>query len=261
MNNFSLLHKFTYEVNDNITINIPKVGDIWDSDSKYERYEKYYLSMVSLFTQTPTDMMIELDDMGLDWTEVDEYSLFIILMSSFLSDINNPDFPVKWNSLFLNLDYKDIVLKADDAENNFVFINSNGDVIFNKQIYNYISDLLCAVLLTTKNREYAKVPEIDTRKYILERARLKRKRRLERLNNKRETTSSSALDGVILFLVNNNAFKYNFETVKELSIYDLYASFKQINKNQEIDGLMTGYWYGNVDLSKISDSKLKRIIL
>lgn len=83
MNNFSLLHKFTYEVNDNITINIPKVGDIWDSDSKYERYEKYYLSMVSLFTQTPTDMMIELDDMGLDWTEVDEYSLFIILMSSF----------------------------------------------------------------------------------------------------------------------------------------------------------------------------------
>ena len=64
-----------------------------------------------------------------------------------------------------------------------------------------------------------------------------------------------------MFLVNNRDFKYDFETVKNLSIYDLYASYKQINKNQEIDGLMTGYWYGNVDLSKISDSKLKRIIL
>lgn len=258
MNKYSLLDRTSYKINDYITIKIPKIREIWGNENSYE---KEYLNIVSLFMQTPTDMMIELDDMGLDWTEVDEYSLFVILMNSFLSDTNNPDFLNNWNSLFLDLDYKDIVLKVDDTENNFVFVNSNDDVIFNKQIYNQISDLLCTILLTTKNREYAKVPEKDTRRYILDRARLKRKRRLERLNNNTETTSSSVLDGIILFLVNHRDFKYDFETVKELSVYDLYASFKQINKNQEVDGLMTGYWYGNVDLSKISDSKLKRIIL
>ena len=258
MNKFSLLGKPTYKVNDYITINIPKVGDLWGTDTKYE---KQYLSMVSLFIQTPTDMMIELDDMGIDWTTISEYDLFTISMCSFLSEINNDDVRSMWNSLFVNLDCYDIFLKPNTSGKDCVFVNSKNQVIFNKAIYDYISDLLCTILLSTKNREYAKVPEIDTRKYILERARLKRERRLVRLKNTKDITSSSTLDGVILFLVNNRDFKYNFETVKGLSIYDLYASYKQINKNQEIDGLMTGYWYGNVDLSKISDSKLKRIIL
>ena len=258
MSKYSLLGKVSYKINDHITIKIPKVGEIWGNENSYE---KQYLSMVSLFTQTPTDMMIELDDMGLDWTEVSEYDLFVITMSAFLADANSKDFFAMWNSLFIRLDYKDISIKTDKTGTDYIFVNSKDEVIFNKEIYNAISDSLCTILLTTKNREYAKVPEKDTRKYILERARLKRKRRLERLKNNKEITSSSVLDGIILFLVNNRDFKYDFETVRNLSIYDLYASYKQINKNQEIDGLMTGYWYGNVDLSKISDSKLKRIIL
>ena len=258
MNKFSLLGKATYKVNDYITINIPKVGDLWGNDTKYE---KQYLSMVSLFIQTPTDMMIELDDMGIDWTTISEYDLFTISMGSFLSEVNNDEVRSMWNSLFVNLNCYDIFLKPNASGKDCIFVNSKNQVIFNKAIYDYISDLLCTILLSAKNREYAKVPEIDTRKYILERARLKRERRLARLKNTKDITSSSTLDGVILFLVNNRDFKYDFETIKGLSIYDLYASYRQINKNQEIDGLMTGYWYGNVDLSKISDSKLKRIIL
>lgn len=257
MNKFSLLGKSTYKVNDYITIKIPKIREIWGANDKYE---KLYLSMASLFIQTPTDMMIELDDLGIDWTEISEYDLFVISMGAFLSDINNDNISATWNSLFEGLDYKDISIQSLQ-DGKCAFVNSKNQIIFDLRIYELISDLLCAVLLTSKNREYAKVPEIDTRKYILERARLKHERRLNKLKNTKEITSSSALDGVILFLVNNHNFKYNFETINDLSIYDLYACYKQINKNQEIDGLMTGYWYGNVDLSKISDSKLKRIIL
>lgn len=246
-----------YKINDHITIRIPKVDEIWGSENSHE---KEYLAMASLFIQTPTDMMIELDDMGLDWTEISEYELFVITMIAFLKDTNVSS--MMWNSLFVDLDYTNISIQLDKNGTNYIFINSSGDVIFDKKIYELISDALCNILFTTKNREYAKVPEKDTRRYILDRARLKRKRRLERLdNNNTETTSSSVLDGIILFLVNHRDFKYDFETVKKLSVYDLYASFKQINKNQEIDGLMTGYWYGNVDLSKISSSQLKRIIL
>ncbi len=245
-----------YKINDHITIRIPKVDEIWGSENSHE---KEYLAMASLFIQTPTDMMIELDDMGLDWTEISEYELFVITMIAFLKDTNVSS--MMWNSLFVDLDYTNISIQLDKSGTNYIFINSSGEVIFDKKIYELISDALCNILFTTKNREYAKVPEKDTRRYILDRARLKRKRRLERLDNNTETTSSSVLDGIILFLVNHRDFKYDFETVKKLSVYDLYASFKQINKNQEIDGLMTGYWYGNVDLSKISSSQLKRIIL
>lgn len=258
MNKLSLLGRKIHKINDLITIRIPKVDEIWGSKNSHE---KEYLAMASLFIQTPTDMMIELDDMGLDWTEISEYDLFVITMSAFLANKNNTVSSTMWDSVFIGLDHTNISMQIDKAGTEYIFVNSNGEVIFDKRIYELISEALCNILFTTKNREYAKVPEKDTRRYILDRARLKRKRHLERLNNNTETTSSSVLDGIILFLVNHRDFKYDFETVKKLSVYDLYASFKQINKNQEVDGLMTGYWYGNVDLSKISDSKLKRIIL
>ena len=258
MNKFNLLGKSTYKINDYITIRIPKVGDIW---GVCDNQENKYLSMLSFFIQTPTDVMIELDNVGIDWTQVKEYELFVLYMSTFLLDIHtSPDSIEKWNLLFQGLDCKDIFASTDNT-GKAIFVNSKEQIIFNEKMYNIISDLICSILITKKNRDYAKVPEIETRRYILERARIKRERYLTRLNNGMIANSNSILDGIILFLVNNCNFKYDFETVKKLSVYDLYACYKQINKNQEIDGLMTGYWYGNVDLSKISDSKLKRIIL
>lgn len=108
--------------------------------------------------------------------------------------------------------------------------------------------------------QHYKVPEVETRKYIISRQREKQKRALERqLRNGKK--SSSALDGVILLLVNNCNFKYNFETVGQITIYDLYASLKQIYTDRDVDGIWSGYWSGNVDLKKIDDSKLNRIIL
>jgi hypothetical protein len=123
-----------------------------------------------------------------------------------------------------------------------------------------LSDLLRQIINVEKNMEYYKVPEIETRKYIIKRQRLKRERELER-EKRNGKKSSSILDGVILLLVNNCNFKYNFQTVGEITLYDLYACLRQIYSDREIDGLMSGFWAGNVDLKKIDNSKLNRIIL
>ena len=109
--------------------------------------------------------------------------------------------------------------------------------------------------------EHYKVPEVETRKYIIDRQRLKRKRELERLKRNGNKKSPSILDGVILYLVNNCNFKYDFKTINDLTIYDFWASYRQIAKVEEIDGIMSGYWAGNVDLKKIDKATLNRIIL
>ena len=156
------------------------------------------------------------------------------------SDINN------WN----------LTLENDD----YVIVDNDNTVLINSNIYMSLADLLRQIVSTEKNMEYYKVPEEETRRYIIDRARLKQKRALEReLRNGKK--SSSALDGVILLLVNNHNFKYNFETVGQITIYDLYACLRQIYSDREIDGLMSGYWSGNVDLKKVDSSKLNRIIL
>ena len=161
--------------------------------------------------------------------------------------------------IFPYLDFNNLAI-AQDVNNNIVVINRKLEVIINERIYFNLADLLRQIACLEKNVEYYKVPEEETRRYIIDRARLKQKRALER-ELKFGKKSSSALDGVILLLVNNHNFKYNFETVGQITIYDLYACLRQIYSDREIDGLMSGYWSGNVDLKKVDSSKLNRIIL
>lgn len=264
MAKFSLLNKRQYRFNDLITVNIPLVRDVW-GEGRDTSVEKGYFQTASLFIQTPTDLMVELKEIGLYWTDVTEYEVFTMFLLSLLNEIQSgketDEIINRWKLVFPNLDCTDIWAKSNGNNQDLMFVNSKDQVIFNKQIYEQLSDLLCCILHTEKNREYIKVPEKDTRDYILSRAKKKREREMARQKNKQDGKSSSALDGVILFLVNNCNFKYDFETVKNITLYDLYASYKQINKNAEIDNIMSGYYFGTVDLKKIGDSKLQRIII
>ena len=237
-NKFSLLNRKEYPLTDNLIVHIPLVSEI---RSSYQDELEYY-KLVSVFIKTPCDAMVELDDIGIDYTQVKEYELFILSIMSLLN--NKSEISSKhWKMIF---PYSDI--------NNWNLTLENDD------IYMSLADLLRQIVSTEKNMEYYKVPEEETRRYIINRARLKQKRALEReLRNGKK--SSSALDGVILLLVNNHNFKYNFETVGQITIYDLYACLRQIYSDREIDGLMSGYWSGNVDLKKVDSSKLNRIIL
>ena len=68
----NLLYKSEFEINDNIKIRIPTVGQILDD-------EDAYYGLVSMLTAMPIDMMVQLDDVGIDFTSIDEYELFLLL--------------------------------------------------------------------------------------------------------------------------------------------------------------------------------------
>lgn len=252
-NKFSLLNRKEYQLTDKLTVHIPLVSEI---RSSYQDELEYY-KLVSVFIKTPCDAMVELDDIGIDYTKVKEYDLFLMLMLNLLNDKEHIS-QHHWEMVFPYIDIND--LSIDCRNDEFVVINSQGDIIIDSKIYPLLADLLRQIISSEKNMEYYKVPEEETRRYIIDRARLKQKRALEReLRNGKK--SSSVLDGVILLLVNNHNFKYNFETIGQITIYDLYACLRQIYSDREIDGLMSGYWSGNVDLKKVDNSKLNRIIL
>lgn len=252
-NKFSLLGRKEYQLTDKLTVHIPLVSEI---RSSFEDEMEYY-RLLSVFIKTPCDAMVELDDIGIDYTQVSEYRLFIMLMSSLL----NHKEVIKsqhWKMIFPYIEVNDLKIGSENGE--FTVVDSKSNVIIDADIYPLLSDLLIQIISSEKNMEYYKVPEEDTRRYIIDRQRLKQKRLLER-QQKYGKKSSSVLDGVILLLVNNCNFKYNFETIGQITIYDLYACLHQIYSDREIDGLISGYWSGNVDLKKIDSSKLNRIIL
>lgn len=254
-NKFSLLGRKEYQLTDKLTIHIPLISEI---RSSFEAETEYY-KLISLFVKTPCDAMVELDNIGLDYTKVKEYDLFIMLFSGLLSSKQDIKSNI-WKMVFPYIDFNDLAIIQDINNSELVVTNRKLEVIINERIYFDLSDLLRQIACLEKNMEYYKVPEEETRKYIIERQRIKQKRSIER-ELKYGKKSSSALDGVILLLVNNCNFKYNFETVGQITLYDLYACLRQIYSDREIDGLMSGYWNGTVDLKKVDDSKLNRIII
>ena len=68
----NLLYKKSYAINDFISIMIPTVGEILDCEDEY-------YGLVAMLTAMPIDMMVQLDDAGIDFTSINEYELFLLL--------------------------------------------------------------------------------------------------------------------------------------------------------------------------------------
>ncbi len=64
-----------YPINDYIRVMIPTVGEVLENEDNY-------YSMVSMLTAMPIDMMVQLDDIGIDFTTINEWELFLLLFNS-----------------------------------------------------------------------------------------------------------------------------------------------------------------------------------
>ena len=71
MATLNLLYKQEYAINEHIRIQIPTVGEVLDNEDDY-------YTMVTMLTAMPVDMMVQLDDIGVDFTAINEYELFLI---------------------------------------------------------------------------------------------------------------------------------------------------------------------------------------
>ena len=61
-----------YEINDKISVHVPTVNEIFDFGD-----QKYY-SIVQTLIATPFDLMVELDDIGIDYESITNYWTNII---------------------------------------------------------------------------------------------------------------------------------------------------------------------------------------
>ena len=68
----SFLYKTEVPVTDRIILKIPTVGEIID------REDDYYAE-ISMLTAMPADYMVQLDDLKINYDEINEYDLFFIL--------------------------------------------------------------------------------------------------------------------------------------------------------------------------------------
>lgn len=228
----NILYKDQIKINDSITILIPTVGQIIDN-------EDAYYGLVSVLTAMPIDLMVQLDDLGIDFTKINEYELFLILFNGFKS--------LDTGLIFGNLDLSNFDLAVNEENGTPVLLDSKHDIIIDRAIHGQIARTLREIHHLEKNRR--KPANEEAKKYMMDRARKK----LARHRNRQE---DSQLEALIIALVNTEQFKYNFEEVRDLSIYQFNESVRQVIKKIDYDNRMRGVYAGTVSVKDLSQDDL-----
>lgn len=243
-----LIGRKEYQYNQNITINIPLLKQI---RGKNPNEESNFWQEVNLFIITPSDMISELDSQGIDFQTVSEYGLFILLFDKYKEMKPCEDILFKGFNLH-ELEIKKIGIGEDTR---VIFADKNGIEIINDPIYNE----LCVLIADMTGQ--IRTPPKKFGNEFAKKARIKQDyKNKEKLRKQNNTSKSDFLGSLVLRLVCNANFPYNFDTIQDVTIHDLIYSLKQVDKDIKVTDLMQSRLVGN-DLSKIPKEELSRFII
>lgn len=220
------------EVNKDISIRIPTIGEIIPVE------EEYY-NLITVLTAMPIDVLVQLDDMGIDFSKINEYELFLI----FFEGIKEQDTSLVFGDLDLSL----FSVGVNEENGEFALIDQKNDRKITRREYNRIANILREIHHLEKNRR--KPANEEAKAYMIQRAREKMKRHK---NRKRK----SNLEQLIVAMVNTEQYKYDFEGTKELSIYQFNRCVKQIVKKVDYDNKMYGVYTGTISTKDLSRDDL-----
>lgn len=232
MATISLLYKDEYPINSYIKIVIPTVGQIVD------REDEYY-GAVSIITAMPIDFMAQLDDVGIDFEEIDEYDLFVLMFQG----LKEADLSL----IFGDLDLSKFKIGVSEDGKRVVLIDEENDFVIDRLIHAQIADALRKIHRLEKNRR--KPGNKATKEYMVERAKVKLKRRASRKED-------SFLESLIISMVNAEPYKYDFEGTRELSIYQFNESVLQVKKKVDYNNRMYGLYSGTISTKDLSQDDL-----
>ena len=197
--------------------------------------------MIHTLTSVGADMKFQLFDIGVDYTKIDDFSLF----SNFLCKGFSQD---KTSIVFGDLDFEKFKLFQKKDDNAIVMYDEKNNVVIDEYTYFLIVDVLRRVHMLKRNSQ---TPANESTKQIL----IEDDREAALMNKGKEYISQ--LKNMISTMVNCEGFKYNHETVWSVKINAFLDSVKRITKIKNADLLLqSGYSGYGVDLKKISDKKL-----
>lgn len=223
-----------YQVNNVITIHNPTLREISEFGE-----DKFNLALF-LLTRRPYDVAVELDDEGINYQKLSEFELFLKVATDIPSSLSG--------ILIDNVDFTKCYV-TQNVENGFYNLkNEDGTVLMDAVIYQDIQYYLRWLYFMPLKIEYDMGNEMG-RKFLIDRMRRKRKKAAKEKH-------VSQLYSICSYLINNNNFKYNYNTISDITLSQLYESYYRISQNAEANNIIYGAYSGNIDLSKIKNKNI-----
>lgn len=220
-----------YIINDYIKITQPLV------DSVVRYGEAKYFSMVHTITAIPSDMKSQLWDMGLDWTEVDDFELFMMLSQTLTPD--------KTSILFGELDFSKLRPFRDNQNGDIVLANKETGIKIDKMIYLRIMSYLRKLHNLTPKVE--KAANKMTKKVLIDEDRQKI------LHAKDKPFKSYLLPLISSVKVKQG---YTKDYVRNMGLYEFFDDIARMQIINNADHLLSACYAGTIDMKKINKAEL-----
>lgn len=220
-----------YFINDLIKIHQPTIGEIVDFG------ESDYFSVVHTITAIPSDMKSRLWDLGLDWTEVSDYELFMMMSGTLSVD--------RTSILFGDLDFSSLIPCRNPQNGDIVLFNKETGVIIDKLIYLRIVNYL--------RRAHGITPKIEraanelTKKVLIEE---------DRANV--EAAKTKKFKSFLLPLISSVKVRmgYTKDYIRNEGYVEFMDDVKRLQIIHSADHLLSGCYAGTIDLKKINRKEI-----
>lgn len=221
-----------YVINDNIKVLQPTIRQI------AEFGERDFFSVVHTVTAIPSDMKSQLWDMGLDWMEVDDFELFVMLSQTLTPD--------RTELLFGNLDFSKLrPFNHPHVEGEIILADKETGVLIDKMIYLRIVSYLRKAFNITPKVE--KAANKMTKKILIEEDR-----------KKIELNKDKPFKSFLLPLISSVKVKqgYTKEYVLNMGYVEFMNDVARLQVIHNADHLLSGVYAGTIDMKKINKAEL-----
>ena len=220
-----------YVINNNITIFQPTVGEIM----KYG--EKKYYSMVHTLTAISSDMKSQLDDIGLDYEQVEDFQLFMMLAPTLSQESTS--------ILFGDIDFTKLKIYENPENGLPMLANKETGLKIDTLIYERIVNYLRKVHGLKKKVEHA--ANRRTKMVLIEEDR----RNIELNKNKPYKSFLTPLVSSVKVRMG-----YTKDYVRDMGIVEFMDDVQRLQIINNADALLHGMYSGMIDTKKINKNEI-----
>ena len=222
---------YDYSINDKIVIKQPIMRDVTDMG------EQEYFSMVHTLTANPTSMKVQLDSIGIDWNEIEDFDLFMMLA---------PNMNKEQTSILLgDLDLSALRPYRNHENGDIVLANPESNIIIDKLIYQRIVDYIRKMHNIKAEVKHAK--NKFTKKAMIE-------------YDRQQMAANAAKEYKSYFVPVISTLQCKMGWTKDyilnmgiVEYFEIVARMQIINN---ADHLLSGVYAGTIDIKKINKQDL-----
>lgn len=218
-----------YVVNKYVTIYQPTIGEIIDYG------ERKYFSMINTLAAIPSEMKSSLWDSGIDWTQITDFQLFMMLapsLSQKQTKIVLGDIDLQRMKPVENLQNGEIVLRDPVT-----------GAVIDELAYGTMHAYLCKLHNLTKKVE--KAGNKFTKQVLIDEDR-----------QKREYSAKQPYKSFLLNLISSVKVRqaYTKDYIRNMGLYEFFDDLSRLQIIVSTDALLGGVYSGFCDTSKIPKS-------